>query len=70
MSVPSFKEGFCNTCSQPVGKFRDDLSMREFTISGMCQACQDSVFDCDESLPCGCCAGCGCSCVEYGECNQ
>jgi hypothetical protein len=25
--------------------FRDDLSVREFHISGMCQKCQDSVFE-------------------------
>ena len=25
-------------------EFRDDLSKREFTISGMCQVCQDKVF--------------------------
>lgn len=24
--------------------FRDDLSYKEFTISGLCQKCQDSVF--------------------------
>lgn len=25
--------------------FRDDLSRKEYTISGMCQQCQDKVFD-------------------------
>ncbi len=25
-------------------EFRDDLSKREFTISGMCQVCQDLTF--------------------------
>lgn len=34
----------CATCGKSVGDFRDDLSRKEFTISGMCQACQDSVF--------------------------
>jgi hypothetical protein len=28
--------------------FRDDLSVKEFKISGMCQQCQDSVFDGEE----------------------
>ena len=28
--------------------FRDDLSKREFSISGMCQSCQDSVFGSEE----------------------
>lgn len=34
----------CVTCGNPSGDFRDDLSWKEFTISGMCQECQDSVF--------------------------
>lgn len=28
--------------------FRTELSAREYRISGMCQACQDSVFGADE----------------------
>jgi len=27
--------------------FRDELSAREYYISGMCQHCQDDVFGCD-----------------------
>jgi endogenous inhibitor of DNA gyrase (YacG/DUF329 family) len=34
----------CPTCGQPISKFRDELSEREFRISGMCQECQDEVF--------------------------
>lgn len=42
----------CRTCNKPRGdthphlfvSFRDELSAREYTISGMCQSCQDSVF--------------------------
>lgn len=26
------------------GEFRDEVSMREFEISGLCQSCQDAVF--------------------------
>ncbi len=37
-------EDVCVTCSKPVKRFRDPLSRKEYTISGMCQACQDSVF--------------------------
>jgi hypothetical protein len=33
----------CVTCGGPAKEFRDDLSRKEFTISGMCQACQDKV---------------------------
>ena len=38
--------GRCPTCDAPVdpGAFRDALSRKEFTISGMCQTCQDEVF--------------------------
>lgn len=42
-------QGKCPTCTQPVGEFRDDLSRKEFSISGMCQKCQDSVFGGEES---------------------
>ena len=36
--------GKCPTCEKLVGQFRDELSKREFEISGMCQECQDNVF--------------------------
>lgn len=36
--------GRCPTCSGAIGPFRDELSKKEWGISGMCQACQDSVF--------------------------
>jgi len=32
-------------CGMPVDGFRDELSAKEFTISGLCQKCQDSAFD-------------------------
>lgn len=31
-------------CGEPIGEFRDALSRREYTISGLCQTCQDSIF--------------------------
>ena len=34
----------CATCSEPADGFRDEISLKEYTISGMCQSCQDSVF--------------------------
>jgi hypothetical protein len=37
----------CPTCSNEIGEFRNTLSAKEFSISGMCQACQDSVFGVD-----------------------
>jgi len=42
----------CVACGKSADKFRDELSAREYTISGMCQVCQDSVFNIpDEELP-------------------
>lgn len=37
-------EGICTTCGEMAKKFRDSLSLKEWSISGMCQSCQDSVF--------------------------
>lgn len=34
----------CPLCKMPIGEFRDALSRKEYSISGMCQRCQDSVF--------------------------
>ena len=36
----------CPTCGQGVtlDSFKDELSLKEFHISGLCQSCQDSVF--------------------------
>ncbi len=31
-------------CGQPITGFRDEVSRKEFTISGMCQKCQDEIF--------------------------
>jgi len=39
------KNGLCPICKQQIGEFRDELSRKEFQISGMCQMCQDSFFD-------------------------
>ena len=32
-------------CGGPATEFKDDLSREEYAISGLCQACQDSVFE-------------------------
>ena len=54
--VPSFKamrraqaEGLCPTCGKRPQGFKDEVSRREYKISGMCQACQNAFFDADES---------------------
>ena len=39
--------GVCPLCGKKVivDEFRDYISKREFKISGMCQSCQDKVFN-------------------------
>ena len=34
----------CPTCHNPITKFDDELSEKEYRISGMCQECQDKIF--------------------------
>ena len=34
----------CVSCGKPATDFRDDLSRKEFGISGLCQRCQDEFF--------------------------
>lgn len=44
--VEDVENGKCPTCQKPINTttFRNDLSVKEFQISGMCQKCQDSIF--------------------------
>jgi len=44
--VKSVETGTCVSCGGDVLKtsFHNPLSFKEFTISGLCQPCQDSVF--------------------------
>ncbi len=37
----------CPLCKDPIDMdgFKDVLSRKEYTISGMCQSCQDEIFD-------------------------
>lgn len=45
--VDQVKEGKCPFCGKkidPKMEFRDELSMREHAVSGLCQKCQDGVF--------------------------
>jgi hypothetical protein len=34
----------CVVCNRDASKFKDALSEKEYTISGMCQVCQDKIF--------------------------
>ena len=35
----------CILCGNPVDHLKDQMSIREFVISGTCQRCQDRVFE-------------------------
>lgn len=39
--------GICPICGESItyGSFKDELSKKEFLISGLCQKCQDYVFE-------------------------
>ena len=34
----------CIGCGGEVEGFKDEISKKEYTISGLCQKCQDSIF--------------------------
>ena len=34
----------CTFCAKEATEFKDELSKKEFSISGLCQICQDEVF--------------------------
>jgi hypothetical protein len=44
--IQQIKKGNCPMCHEPVdqSEFRDQASVKEFGISGMCQSCQDKIF--------------------------
>ena len=35
----------CASCGESARNFQDELSRREYSISGLCQQCQDEVFN-------------------------
>lgn len=44
--LKDIEAGRCPICGKLIDKqeFRDALSLKEFTISGLCQKCQDGIF--------------------------
>ena len=47
----TIRGGGCMTCGKTgivAESFRDDLSKKEYSISGMCQSCQDDIFGISE----------------------
>ena len=53
--LPCIQEGICLTCDDAHGiiatSFRDDISRKEYSISAMCQSCQDDVFGVSDDEP-------------------
>jgi DNA-directed RNA polymerase subunit RPC12/RpoP len=48
-SLDLIKEDKCPTCSAEIDhNFRDELRLKEYKISGMCQDCQDKIFNLKE----------------------
>ena len=41
----------CVFCGKPATEFKDQLSRTEYSISGICQICQDEVFESPRPLP-------------------
>jgi len=39
------KSSVCVTCNGTIVKFRNEISKKEYTLSGMCQVCQDDFFE-------------------------
>ena len=46
--VGAVHEASCVTCGGEARIFRDAISRKEYTISAMCQDCQDKVFGSEE----------------------
>lgn len=44
--VDNFEKGLCSICGEKIqdNEFKDNLSKKEYKISGMCQKCQDKTF--------------------------
>jgi hypothetical protein len=45
-AIEKVEGGICPLCDKKINldEFRDDISRKEFDISGMCAACQQEVF--------------------------
>lgn len=41
----SLDAGICVICGNPKGEFKDKMCEVEYTLTGMCQACQDNFYD-------------------------
>ena len=41
----SIENQVCTSCGESAKDFQDKMSRREYSISGLCQQCQDEVFN-------------------------
>jgi len=41
----AIESNVCSYCHLPATTFKDALSKKEYTISGLCQTCQDVTFE-------------------------
>ncbi len=41
----SITRNICVACGQPALKFSDEISRKEFSISGLCDDCQKEIFE-------------------------
>lgn len=39
------KKDICTLCKKPATNFKDEISRKEFSISGFCQECQNKAFN-------------------------
>jgi hypothetical protein len=46
--VLTIANDLCMSCGLGAKNFRDELSEREYTISGLCQVCQDQIYFTDD----------------------
>lgn len=53
--IPAIQTRTCSACKGDASTFKDDLSRAEYGLSGLCQRCQDAVFDPNPDR----CAWCG-----------
>ena len=45
----AFRDQLCVICSGDASTFKNEVSKREYGLSGMCQPCQDKIFDSEEA---------------------
>jgi len=51
IELARIRQNKCPLCAEDIDitSFKDELSLKEFHISGMCQRCQDKVFGEEEA---------------------